>query len=184
MKIVKSTGFYKNEGIEDRDKPYAFVTFKPYGTFLQKMNGLLKLVHHKLIAQTEENEDGVMELSDYKIVKTKSRKKIRTLLSGLIKKRPKGVLMIYKYGTKNAHSYTNKKGFKKSTNVNQYGTRQKDSFKIISEFYSFVTDDPLTPENLIKVAVKDLMDRYYQYQVSLSDESEPWPLYSVSFKFI
>jgi hypothetical protein len=168
MKITKSVGTINNI-------PYTFVTFKPFGTFYQKINSVLKSVHHKLI---------IDEDSETEILSTKSKKKFKTFLPSLLKRKPKDVLMIYKYGTKNGHTYTNKKGQVKNTANDKYGQRQVTAFKIISELYSFKSDAKLTPENLVKTACQNLLDNYYAYQVSLSDESEPWPLYSITFKFL
>jgi hypothetical protein len=163
MKISKFEG--TTNGIT-----YTFVEFKPFGTFMQKLNTILKSVHSKLV-------DGI-------IIKTKSKKKVRTYLPSLIAKKPKDVVMIYKYGTKNGHTYINKKGFTKNTKDDKYGQRQVTAFKIISQLYSFTTTDKLTPDNLVKTAVQDVIDRNYEYQITMSDESELWPLYSITFKFL
>jgi hypothetical protein len=164
MNITKNTGVY------DNGQAYHFVTFKPFGTFFQKINSCLKVVHLKLV-------NNVIE-------KVRSKKRYKTFLASMIAKKPTDVLMIYKYGTKNGHSYVNKKGVRKHTQDDKYGQRQVTAFKVISEFYSFRSDEKLTPENLVRVACQNLLDNYYAYQVSLADESEPWPLYSISFKFL
>jgi hypothetical protein len=149
---------------------YTFVEFKPFGTFTQKLNTILKAVHLRLLGEL--------------ITKIKSKKRVRTFLSSLIAKKPKDVLMIYKYGTLHGHTYVNKKGIRKNTQNDKFGQRQVTAFKIISQLYSFTTTDKLTPENLVRTAVQDIIDRNYEYQITMSDESEPWPLYSITFKFL
>lgn len=147
------------------------VTFIPSGTFQQKINTLLKTINYKLVFDGE-----------FYIKKTRSKKKTTTYLPSWIKKKPKDVLIIYQFGTKENYTYINKKGFKK----------KREGFKYASYFYNFIDENlftlsnfgKITKESLIITACEILIQNYYAYQVSFSQESEAWPLHSVSFKFI
>ena len=151
-----------------------FITFFPKGKFYSKVNTMLSLINHKILILNDR----------YEIIKKRSNKKHITFIPLMLKHKPKDVLIIYKYGTKHNKTYVNKKGFTKRTNVNQLGQKQQDSFKIISEFYHFITTEKLNKNNLVKFAMTNLIENYRTYQLQLADESEPWPLHSISFKFI
>lgn len=146
------------------EKGSNFVTFTPSGKFISKIRTFLRLSHHKL----EENEE------EYEIKESKSKKKYLTHLPTLLKKPHRDVLIIYKWGTQSTVSYVNKKGFKKKRN----------EFRYTSEIYSNLTDKKESTANLIKYASQVVLDNYYAFQIEFSDESEPWPLHSITFKFI
>ena len=155
-----------------------YVTYEPKGRFISKIRSILKLVHLRID-------------SDFNISKVRSKKKYQTFLSALIKQRPIDVLFIYKFGEKPTYTYVNKQGKKvtrqnKIKYINHKGfTKYRQGYQYTSEWFSKNSiDKKITAENLIKTASIILINNWFAFQVSFSDESEPWPLQSITFKFI
>lgn len=148
------------------EKGTNYITFFPKGKFFSKISTFLRLGGFKL------NIDD----NDYEIVRGRFKKKIKTFIPSMLNNKVQDVIFIYKFGTKHSHTYINNKGF----------TKHRQGFRYANVFFNHIKnkEDKLTKENLIKYAAKYLIDNWFAFQISFSDESEPWPLHSISFKFI
>ena len=137
-----------------------FVEFIPAGKFISKVRTILKLGNLKI----KENNQS------FEISNILSKKRHINFLAKYIKKKHNDVIIVYKFGNE-------KTKYKSRTNYVR-------NFEYKAELFSNMTAKPETPENLIRYAMVNLMNHYYEYMVDVVEGSDILPFHSVIFKFI
>ncbi len=146
-----------------------YITYTPSSrTLMRKINSFLKLGNMKLHFDSWES---VYEIWDFK----KKKSRISYISKFLKKIKYREIIFIYKWGTSETgvYGYTNKKGKKK----------RRSGFSYTSEYFSNLTTEKPTTYSIIKYCSTYLLENFHKFQVELSDESEPKPLYSITIKF-
>jgi len=173
MKIIADhVPFMNKEGFLEYSH---IITIKPAGTFMQKVNTILKLAHYKIKGKSIEmsTSDQTGYISN-EIVKTRSKKRYITFIPSFIQKYYKNDVIIY-------FKFKKAKHLRVDNNPNNpsnyyywnwmYHTRGNQTKKP-------------TKDILIKLAADLLLTRYSSMIQSFGLEYEYAPLHSLTFKFI
>jgi|WetSurMetagenome_2_1015567.scaffolds.fasta_scaffold02016_18 hypothetical protein len=110
---------------------------------------------------------------------SQARKSKGAPIETLIRKKPKDVMIIYKWGKSKESLYEIE-----DPDTGESIEKSIPKYYFTSELFSSISDKKLTKKNLIDITQENLMLNYDAFQRQIADTSNIHPLREIVFKFI